>query len=130
MNDSIERVIMSNDSLIIYCSNENEDFELRFQGNDLYIEYTNRQILYEDEGYAENDLEEYSSLQEVQQAALNFILQNNATEYIEIRRNDRLLFSSEEYQNKINKAIRGLHKRELGLRFGNKSEIKYLKQFL
>ena len=127
--EELQVIVNSNDNLIINCENNQERFELRFlQGNQLQIEYTDREFLYEDEGYPEEEIEDYSSLQELQKGALDFIIENNI-DYVEIKKNNQILFSTEELQKKITKTLKGLQKREIGLRFGKDSEVKYLRSF-
>jgi hypothetical protein len=117
--NKIEHVIKSNDNLFISCENEEEGFELRFQGhNELYIEYTDREVLYQEEGYAENEIEDYNSLESLQEGAIDFIKENNAIDNIQIKRNGILLFSGENFKKMIYHKIKNHRKREIGMHFG------------
>ena len=126
--NKIKRVIKSNDNLFIYCENEEEGFELRLQGNnELYIEYTDREVLYQEEGYAENEIEEYNSLGSLQEGAIDFIKENNAIDNIQIKRNGILLFSGENFKKMIYTKIKNHRKREIGMHFGKGKKRMNLK---
>jgi len=116
----IDRVIKSNDNLVIYCENQAEHFELTFQGNNLFIEFVDQEVYnpQDEEGYNVNEYEYYNSLEEVQEGAINFIKEYNAIYDIEIKRNNRVLFSKENFEKSIKHKIKNLPKREIGMRFG------------
>lgn len=116
----IERVIKSNDNLVIYCENQAESFELTFQGNNLFIEFSDQEIYnpQDGEGYPVNNYEYYNSLEEVQEGAIDFIKEYNAIYDIEIKRNNKVLFSKENFEKSIKHKIKNLPKREIGMRFG------------
>jgi hypothetical protein len=112
----IERVIKSNDNLTIYCENQAERFELTFRENNLFIEFHDQEVYNPQDGesYTINHYEYYNSLEEVQEGAIDFIKEYNAIYDIEIKRNNRVLFSKENFEKSIKHKIKNVHKREIG----------------
>ena len=121
--DEIERIIKSNDNLDIECANDDERFQLTFQwNNNLYIEFTDREVLYQEETITIDQVLENSSLEDLQESTLDFIKEYNAIKYIEISKGKQVLFSRDIFEKMVNE-IKNLHKRETGIRFGKNKNI-------
>jgi len=121
--EEIERIIKSNDSLVIECENDQERFELTFQwNNNLYIEYTDQEVLYQEETITVDEVIENHSLEDLQESALEFIQDHNAIKYIEISKGKQVLFLRSDFEKMV-REIKNLRKRETGLRFGKNRNI-------